>query len=75
MHNHASGCIFACPGTLYGDIHSFGTDANCADRHNGGCNFTFCDEHAKYYRIQQRSMEVKAYNNPIPNTTDMLFYM
>jgi len=61
---HAQGWIFACPGTLYGNEANFPEINACADRHNGGCNFTFCDGHAKYYKIKQGPLEVTQYVAP-----------
>ena len=58
---HSSGVSYASPFTCYGN-HSYAW--GCADRHNGGINFTLADGHAKYYKIMQGPMAVTQYNDP-----------
>ena len=60
------GWLQGTPGTCYGLAYE--NIPGCANRHNGGINFTFCDGHAKYYKVNQGPLEIANYNIPNPST-------
>ena len=47
-------CTQAIPAYNWPDyVSTLPKEYECGARHNGGCNFTFCDGHAKYFKAKE----------------------